>query len=40
MYAEEQFLRNKFGKDYLEWSNKTPAIIPKLANYKKNYEPL
>jgi protein-S-isoprenylcysteine O-methyltransferase Ste14 len=35
MYAEEQFLRKKFGRAYIDWSNRTPAFIPKLSLYKK-----
>ena len=35
MYAEEAFLRNKFGQTYLEWAEKTPAIIPSFKNHVK-----
>ncbi len=35
MYAEEAFLRNKFGNSYLEWAEHTPAIIPSFKNYIK-----
>ncbi len=35
MYAEEQFLRRKFDKSYLNWSEKVPAFIPSFKNYKK-----
>jgi len=35
MFAEEQFLRKKFGQTYLDWANKTPAFIPKFSLYKK-----
>ncbi len=35
MYAEEQFLRNKFGKTYMEWAEQTPAFIPSCRNRKK-----
>ncbi|MDR2971652.1 MAG: isoprenylcysteine carboxylmethyltransferase family protein [Bacteroidales bacterium] len=35
MYAEEQFLRKKFGQEYLDWSSKTPAFFPKFSLYKK-----
>lgn len=31
IFAEEMFLRNKFGRDYLVWASKTPAFFPKLA---------
>lgn len=36
MYAEEQYLRRKFGSPYLEWSEKTPAFIPKLNGFCNN----
>jgi len=36
MFAEEQFLRKKFGDLYLEWANKTPAFFPKFSLYKKS----
>jgi len=36
MYAEEQFLRKKFGDIYLDWANKTPAFFPKFSLYKKS----
>lgn len=35
IFAEEAYLRNKFDKEYMEWANKTPAIIPKFSLYKK-----
>ena len=28
MYAEEEFLRNKFGERYLFWARTTPAFLP------------
>lgn len=33
MFAEEQFLRRKFGEVYLVWSKKTPAFLPSIKNY-------
>lgn len=30
MFAEEEFLREKFGNLYLEWAEKTPTFIPNL----------
>lgn len=33
MYAEEAFLRNKFGKQYLDWAEGVPAIIPSFKNH-------
>lgn len=35
MFAEEQFLRKKFGEPYLEWANHVPAFIPSFKGFKK-----
>jgi protein-S-isoprenylcysteine O-methyltransferase Ste14 len=35
MFAEEQFLRKKFGEIYINWANSTPAFIPCFKKYKK-----
>ena len=35
MYAEEQFMTNKFGDKYLTWASSVPAFIPKLQNWTK-----
>jgi protein-S-isoprenylcysteine O-methyltransferase Ste14 len=35
MYAEEEFLNNKFGADYAEWTKKTPAFLPKFKLFVK-----
>lgn len=35
MFAEEEFLRHKFGNEYIEWANVTPAFIPRFSQYKK-----
>lgn len=35
MYAEEQFLRRKFGQKYLDWADTTPPFIPRLSRWKK-----
>ncbi|HAX60985.1 MAG TPA: hypothetical protein DCX95_00265 [Elusimicrobia bacterium] len=35
IFAEEVFLREKFGEKYLEWANCTPAFIPRFSQYKK-----
>lgn len=35
MYAEEQFLRSKFSTEYLQWAEKTPAIIPNIHKWEK-----
>jgi protein-S-isoprenylcysteine O-methyltransferase Ste14 len=34
IFAEEMFLRSKFGQDYLAWASKTPAFFPKFALWK------
>lgn len=33
MYAEEQFLRKKFGSVYTNWAAQTPAIFPKFRQF-------
>lgn len=35
MFAEEAFLRRKFGSAYLFWSEKTPAFFPNFKKFKK-----
>ena len=35
IYAEESFLRKKFGYTYLDWASKTPAFIPRHLKYVK-----
>jgi len=35
MFAEEQFLRKKFGDSYLEWAENTPAFIPNFKNFRR-----
>lgn len=35
MFAEEQFLRKKFGTQYTEWASKTPAFWPRFSQFKK-----
>lgn len=35
MFAEEQFLRKKFGDVYLAWAMRVPPFIPKFSYYKK-----
>ncbi|RDY61432.1 methyltransferase family protein [Flagellimonas nanhaiensis] len=35
MFAEEQFLRKKFGITYLQWAQKVPAFIPNFTNFVK-----
>jgi len=35
MFAEEDYLKQKFGDDFYEWAAQTPAIIPGFKNWKK-----
>lgn len=35
MFAEEQFLRGKFGQMYLDWAEKLPAFVPSFKNFVK-----
>ena len=34
MYAEEEFLRDKYGQTYLDWASITPAFVPSFNNWK------
>lgn len=34
MFAEEQFLRRKFGITYTDWAKTVPAFIPNFKNFK------
>ena len=36
IFAEEEFLRGKFGKSYFEWAEKTPVFMPSFRNWKKS----
>ncbi len=35
MFAEEQFLKRKFGEEYQKWSMTAPAFFPKLHGWQK-----
>ena len=35
IYAEEQFLEQKFGDPYRKWADRTPCFIPRLRGYEK-----
>lgn len=35
VYAEEAFLREKFGKVYLDWASKTPPFLPRSLKLEK-----
>jgi protein-S-isoprenylcysteine O-methyltransferase Ste14 len=34
-FAEEEFLREEFGSSYLEWTEETPAFLPRFRNWKQ-----
>lgn len=34
MFAEEEFLRRRFGEDFLQWANVTPAFVPRLRSWR------
>ncbi len=35
MFAEEEFLRRKYGKEYENWAANVPAFFPKFSQYQK-----
>ena len=35
MFAEEEFLRRKFGEAYVAWGETTPAFLPRLHGWKR-----
>ena len=40
MFTEEAFLRKKFGSVFTDWSNRTPAFLPRLRQWKSAERPL
>jgi protein-S-isoprenylcysteine O-methyltransferase Ste14 len=34
MFAEEEFLRRKFGGDFVAWARRTPAFVPAFRNWR------
>jgi len=36
IFAEEEFLREKFGDTYLDWAKKTPAFIPDIRKWRSS----
>lgn len=34
MFAEEEFLRRKFGRQFIEWAAVTPAFFPRLSQWR------
>ncbi len=39
IFAEEDFLREKFGQTFVEWAEKTPVIFPRFKNWQKSALP-
>lgn len=39
IFAEEQFLRRKFGSAYLSWAARTPAFFPLITHFKPSTLP-
>ena len=35
VFTEEEFLRKKFGQEYLDWTAETPLFIPKFKKWEK-----
>jgi protein-S-isoprenylcysteine O-methyltransferase Ste14 len=35
IFTEEEFLRNKFKNQFMEWAKKTPIVIPRFKNWQK-----
>jgi protein-S-isoprenylcysteine O-methyltransferase Ste14 len=35
IFTEEQFLRKKFGAEYINWAAATPIIVPRFRSFKK-----
>lgn len=35
MFAEEEYLRQRFGEVYLDWAARTPAFIPRLSQWER-----
>jgi protein-S-isoprenylcysteine O-methyltransferase Ste14 len=35
IFAEEAFLRKKYGEEFVSWASKTPVYFPKFSHYKK-----
>jgi len=39
MFAEEEFLRGKFGAEFESWAEDTPAFIPRLSQWRRPNTP-
>ncbi|GAC1656061.1 MAG: lipid A Kdo2 1-phosphate O-methyltransferase [Gemmatimonadaceae bacterium] len=34
-FAEEEFLRRRFGEEYIAWATHTPAFIPRISSWRR-----
>jgi protein-S-isoprenylcysteine O-methyltransferase Ste14 len=39
MFAEETYLQNKFGEQFIEWASRTPAFVPRLSRWQPAVRP-
>jgi protein-S-isoprenylcysteine O-methyltransferase Ste14 len=39
LFAEEEFLRHKFGEFYLRWASRTPAFFPRIRSWQPPSQP-
>jgi len=39
MFAEERFLREKFGEEFIRWASRTPAFWPRFRNWRPSTLP-
>jgi protein-S-isoprenylcysteine O-methyltransferase Ste14 len=35
MFAEEAFLRERFGRPYVDWASRTPAFLPRFGRWRR-----
>ena len=40
IFAEEMYLRRKFGDEYLEWASRTPLFFPKFSQWRPPAQPI
>lgn len=40
IFAEEMFLRRRFGQAYLDWASKTPAFLPRISRWNPPGSPV
>jgi protein-S-isoprenylcysteine O-methyltransferase Ste14 len=40
MFTEEAFLRQKFGREFIRWANRTPAFVPRIRRWRSAELPM